>query len=71
MDHETHGSAWVESVRRIGPALGEVGARHDLEGTFVRESYALLKEHRFFSMRAEQLSVADFVELTNWVAENK
>ena len=28
-------------------------------------------EHRFFTMRAEQLSVADFVELTNWVAENK
>ena len=28
------------------------------------------KEHRFFSMRAEQLSVADFTELTNWVAEN-
>jgi len=28
-------------------------------------------EHRFFSMRAEQLSVADFTELTNWVAENR
>ncbi len=28
-------------------------------------------EHRFFTQRAEQLSVADFVELTNWVAENK
>jgi 16S rRNA (adenine1518-N6/adenine1519-N6)-dimethyltransferase len=27
-------------------------------------------EHRFFTERAEQLSVADFVELTNWVAEN-
>ncbi len=27
------------------------------------------EEHRFFSMRAEQLSVADFVELTQWVAE--
>ena len=26
-------------------------------------------EHRFFSQRAEQLSVADFVELTNWVAQ--
>ncbi len=26
-------------------------------------------EHPFFSMRAEQLSVADFVELTRWVAE--
>ena len=29
------------------------------------------REHRFFTRRAEQLSVADFVELTNWVAENK
>lgn len=28
-------------------------------------------EHRFFSMRAEQLSVADFTELTNWVAERR
>ena len=28
-------------------------------------------EHRFFTMRAEQLSVADFVELTNWVTENR
>ena len=29
------------------------------------------EEHRFFSMRAEQLSVADFVELTQWVNEHK
>lgn len=29
------------------------------------------EEHRFFTQRAEQLSVADFVELTNWVSENK
>lgn len=28
-------------------------------------------EHRFLTQRAEQLSVADFVELTNWVSENK
>ena len=28
-------------------------------------------EHHFFTQRAEQLSVADFVELTNWVAENR
>ena len=28
-------------------------------------------EHRFFTMRAEQLSVADFVELTQWVTENR
>lgn len=29
------------------------------------------REHRFFQMRAEQLSVADFVELTQWVAESR
>ena len=28
-------------------------------------------EHRFFTERAEKLSVAEFVELTNWVAEHK
>ncbi len=27
-------------------------------------------EHHLFTQRAEQLSVADFVELTNWVAEH-
>lgn len=27
-------------------------------------------EHPFFTMRAEQLSVADFVELTRWVGQN-
>ena len=29
------------------------------------------REHQFFTMRAEQLSVADFVELTNWVSQNR
>lgn len=29
------------------------------------------REHPFFTKRAEQLSVADFVELTRWVAENR
>ena len=29
------------------------------------------EEHPFFTKRAEQLSVADFVALTNWVAEHK
>ncbi len=28
-------------------------------------------EHEFFTQRAEQLSVADFVNLTNWVAEHR
>lgn len=28
-------------------------------------------EHPFFTQRAEQLSVADFVDLTRWVAENR
>ncbi|MBX3206944.1 MAG: acyl-CoA dehydrogenase family protein [Labilithrix sp.] len=47
---ETHGTEWVDRARRLGPALAEVTSRHDLEGTFVRESYSLLREHRFFSM---------------------
>ena len=29
------------------------------------------EEHPFFPMRAEQLSVSDFVRLTNWIAERK
>ncbi len=28
-------------------------------------------EHPFFSQRAERLSVRDFTELTNWVAEHR
>lgn len=41
---------WVARAREIGPALAEGAARHDLEGSFVSEGYALLKKHRFFSM---------------------
>ncbi|MBX3192820.1 MAG: acyl-CoA dehydrogenase family protein [Labilithrix sp.] len=41
---------WVEKAKAIGPALSEAAARHDLDGTFVREGYALLRERRFFSM---------------------
>ncbi len=29
------------------------------------------EEHRFFSLRAENLSVADYVELTNWIAAKR
>lgn len=29
------------------------------------------EEHTFFSMRAEQLAVGDFVQLTNWVAKHR
>lgn len=46
----TQTTDWAERARGIGPALAEVTARHDLDGTFVEEAYALLKEHRFFSM---------------------
>ncbi len=41
---------WAAKARGLGPALSEAAARRDLEGTFVSESYALLTEHRFFSM---------------------
>ncbi len=47
---KAHGTEWAARARGIGPALAEVASRHDVEGTFVREGYALLKEHRFFSM---------------------
>ena len=43
-------TAWVARARELGPALAEAAARHDLDRSFVSESYALLKEHRFFSM---------------------
>ena len=42
--------------------------RHSLKSVFGDFGGA---EHSFFTKRAEQLSVADFVELTNWVAEHK
>ena len=47
---KTEFTGWVAKAQQIGPALAEGAARRDLEGTFVRDGYALLKEHRFFSM---------------------
>lgn len=41
---------WVALARRIGPAIAADATRHDRDGTFVSEAYALLREHRFFSM---------------------
>ena len=46
----TQTTDWVAKARDIGPALAEGAARHDLEGTFAGEGYALLKRERFFSM---------------------
>jgi acyl-CoA dehydrogenase len=41
---------WVARAREIGPQLAEWSAGHDAEGTFAKESFALLTEKRFFSM---------------------
>lgn len=47
---KTQTSEWVAKAKELGPALAEGAARRDLEGTFASDGYALLKEHRFFSM---------------------
>jgi alkylation response protein AidB-like acyl-CoA dehydrogenase len=41
---------WVDLTRSLGPQIAEERVRHDLEGSFVEPAYALLAEHRFFSM---------------------
>jgi alkylation response protein AidB-like acyl-CoA dehydrogenase len=46
----TRSGGWVAKAREIGPALAEAAARCDAEGEFVRGSYALLRQERFFSM---------------------
>lgn len=50
MQAMTRDTSWVAKAKEIGPALEQSTAKHDLEGSFVRESYDLLKKHRFFSM---------------------
>lgn len=47
---KTNTNDWVARAHEIGPFLAEATVKHDLEGSFVHESYALLKKHRFFSM---------------------
>jgi alkylation response protein AidB-like acyl-CoA dehydrogenase len=41
---------WVERARTLGPALASAARAHDRDGSFVHEAYALLQEHRFFSL---------------------
>ena len=48
----------------------EIGHR-ELLGAPGEEGMFGTAEHPFFTRRAEQLSVADFVELTNWVAAHR
>lgn len=40
---------FVEAVRELGPSFAERAARHDLEGSFVAENYAALKQAKLFS----------------------
>jgi alkylation response protein AidB-like acyl-CoA dehydrogenase len=40
---------FVAIARQLGPAFAERAARHDLEGSFVADNYAELKQHRALS----------------------
>jgi alkylation response protein AidB-like acyl-CoA dehydrogenase len=40
---------FVETIRALGPSFAEHAAEHDVTGSFVSESYALLKQHKLFS----------------------
>ncbi|MEJ7734349.1 MAG: acyl-CoA dehydrogenase family protein [Polyangiaceae bacterium] len=46
----TRGGEWVAKAKQLGPALAEAAARCDAEGQFVRGSYAVLRQERFFAM---------------------
>ncbi|HVY48072.1 MAG TPA: acyl-CoA dehydrogenase family protein [Minicystis sp.] len=41
---------WVTKARALGPELAEGAGKRDVDGSFVRAGYALLRKHRFFSM---------------------
>lgn len=41
---------WEELVGTIGPSLAANAARHDVEGSFVSDAYALFRTHRVFSL---------------------
>jgi acyl-CoA dehydrogenase len=40
---------FVDIARKLGPAFADRAARHDLEGSFVADNYAELKQHRALS----------------------
>jgi acyl-CoA dehydrogenase len=40
---------WIDAARELGPSLAAAAARHDCEGSFVADNYALLKQHKLFS----------------------
>ena len=42
-------SRWVAAATALGPQIAEQAARHDAEGSFVADNYALLKAQRFLS----------------------
>lgn len=42
-------SRFVELARALAPQLRERASEHDVEGSFVHDSYALLKEHKLLS----------------------
>lgn len=40
---------WMAKAHELGPELAEYSTRHDIDGTFVEESFRALKEEGFFS----------------------
>jgi len=43
-------SPWIALARELVPTLAASAPKHDREGTFVDDGFALLREHRLFSM---------------------
>ena len=43
-------SPWIALARELSPQLAENAERHDREGSFVDDGFALLREHRLMSM---------------------
>jgi alkylation response protein AidB-like acyl-CoA dehydrogenase len=43
------GSRLLDAIRSLGPGFAERAAAYDVEGRFVAENYAALKEHKLFS----------------------
>src|SRR5262245_50549837 len=47
----THGESqrFIETARTLGASFAERAAAHDVDGSFVAENYAALKQHKLFS----------------------
>ena len=45
---------WVAIVRELGPEIASQAAKHDAEGSFVAESYELMRQRKLFSARVPE-----------------